>query len=243
MWQGFKPVHDQSYPQNCPQDSVVNPIVRRAVRQGSQPRRVVPCSTSTTLASWRQLFWPVQVRPGSVSRVWRWPDEPVDGARATTGSTSTLGSACPRTSTTGWSGSPATPCGRLSRRTGSHGPTPARCDSSYGAPGQMEPRISCSTQWNCWIAWPVPAVAGGSRSSRLSTIPPSLSACCSTWSCQPRSPRRGRHARRRHCSSTARLGLTRPTSSASTTPPDSPLCPVSTPEVRLHHARLALTSA
>ena len=51
------------------------------------------------------------------------------------------------------------------------------------------------------------------------------------------------HARRRHCSSTARLGLTRPTNSATTTPPDSPLCPVSTPEVRLHHARLALTSA
>ena len=28
------------------------------------------CPASTTLASWRQLFWQVQVRPGPVSRVW-----------------------------------------------------------------------------------------------------------------------------------------------------------------------------
>ena len=36
-------------------------------------------------------FWPVQVRPGSVSRVWRWPDEPVDGAGMGYGNNPTRG--------------------------------------------------------------------------------------------------------------------------------------------------------
>ena len=34
IWQGFKPVCDQSCPQSCPQHSVVNSIRQRAVRQG-----------------------------------------------------------------------------------------------------------------------------------------------------------------------------------------------------------------
>ena len=40
------------------------------VRAPSTVRRYVACPASTTLASWRQLFWQVQVRPGPVSRVW-----------------------------------------------------------------------------------------------------------------------------------------------------------------------------
>ena len=53
-----------------PSPSVVAPA--RVASRGHPVRasRDTPCPASTTLASWRQLFWQVQVRPGPVSRVW-----------------------------------------------------------------------------------------------------------------------------------------------------------------------------
>ncbi len=55
---------------------------------------------------------------------------------------------------TAWSGSPATRCGRLSRRTASNGPNTARSDLRCVAPGRTGPHICSSTRSNSWNAWP-----------------------------------------------------------------------------------------
>ena len=50
-------------------------------------------------------------------------------------------SACQPTNGTAWSGSPATPCDRLSRRTASSGPNTARSDWRCDALGQTGPHL------------------------------------------------------------------------------------------------------
>jgi hypothetical protein len=95
------------------------------------------------------------------------------------------GPACPRTSAIGWNGSPATPCGRPSRRTVSHGPTTATCHSSCDVRGQTGPRFSVRPGGT--IGAPRSVADGPAPEGRfpLLTVPQTLSLPCPVESSDP----------------------------------------------------------